>query len=118
MADSENYKRLMKANTEDLRNLARDSDKTIEGYSSMNKEPLARALDEAGVVPPWPAEEDGDTNGGSAADGYQQGTAYPVQPRTPDEFSKLLRNPDVPAEQQTAPRPEDLNPHLYPTRLP
>ena len=45
--------------------------------------------------------------------GFQEGVEYPVMPQTPDEFSALLENPDLPPENQSAPSPEKLNPHLF-----
>jgi len=39
--------------------------------------------------------------------------AYPTMPVTPEDFSQLLPNPDKPAENQSAPSPEQLNPHLF-----
>lgn len=50
--------------------------------------------------------------------GFQEGVAYPVMPETPEEFSQLLDNPDKPPQNQSAPAPENLNPHLFPERLP
>lgn len=50
------------------------------------------------------------------AAGFQEGKAYPKMPVTPDDFAKLLDNPDLPAENQSAPSPEQLNPHLFPKR--
>jgi len=45
--------------------------------------------------------------------GFQEGVAYPTMPVTPEDFSQLLPNPDKPAENQSAPSPEQLNPHLF-----
>jgi hypothetical protein len=45
--------------------------------------------------------------------GFQEGLAYPILPETPEEFAQLLDNPDKPAENQSAPSPEQLNPHLF-----
>lgn len=45
--------------------------------------------------------------------GFQEGKAYPKEPRTPDDFAELLDNPELPAENQAAPSPEKLNPHLF-----
>jgi hypothetical protein len=50
--------------------------------------------------------------------GFQEGVHYPTMPRTPRQFAQLLENPDMPAENQAAPAPEKLNPHLFPNRLP
>lgn len=48
--------------------------------------------------------------------GYQEGAYWPKQPSTPAEFAALLNNPDLPAQFQAAPSPEQLNPHLFPKR--
>ena len=45
--------------------------------------------------------------------GFQEGTAYPPVPVTPEDFANLLPNPEKPAENQSAPSPEQLNPHLF-----
>jgi hypothetical protein len=45
--------------------------------------------------------------------GFQEGVAYPSIPQTPQDFQQLLENPDKPAENQSAPPPEKLNPHLF-----
>jgi hypothetical protein len=45
--------------------------------------------------------------------GFQEGVAYPPVPVTPEDFQRLLPNPDKPAENQSAPSPEQLNPHLF-----
>jgi hypothetical protein len=45
--------------------------------------------------------------------GFQEGVAYPPIPITPQDFRELLANPDKPAENQSAPAPEQLNPHLF-----
>ena len=45
--------------------------------------------------------------------GFQEGINYPLMPQTPEDFRSLLDNPDKPAENQSAPSPEKLNPHLY-----
>lgn len=76
----------------------------IEGRSSMNKEQLVAALRDANVPEP-----EGDTQ----VHGFQEAPYIPPIPTTPDDFAKLLRNPNLPAENQSAPRPEDLNPHLF-----
>jgi hypothetical protein len=59
---------------------------------------------------PWPEEENVDD---AQVSGFQQGTAYPEIPITPDDFQQLLENPELPAENQSAPSPEQLNPHLF-----
>lgn len=46
--------------------------------------------------------------------GFQEGAWYPKQPLTPDDFANLLDNPKLPAQHQSAPSPEQLNPHLFP----
>ena len=45
--------------------------------------------------------------------GFQEGIAYPPIPITPEDFRQLLANPDKRAENQSAPSPEQLNPHLF-----
>lgn len=45
--------------------------------------------------------------------GFQEGVNYPLMPQTRDAFTRLLDNPDKPAENQSAPSPETLNPHLF-----
>lgn len=45
--------------------------------------------------------------------GFQEGRHYPSVPTTPDQFQQLLENPDVAPENQSAPAPEKLNPHLF-----
>jgi len=45
--------------------------------------------------------------------GFQQGVAYPPLPKTRDDFQQLLENPKLPAENQSAPSPEKLNPHIF-----
>lgn len=45
--------------------------------------------------------------------GFQEGVAYPPIPITPEDFRQLLANPDKRAENQSAPSPEQLNPHLF-----
>lgn len=59
---------------------------------------------------PWPDEENVDDGGVS---GFQQGLAYPPVPQTPADFKQLLHNPDLPPENQSAPSPEKLNPHIF-----
>jgi hypothetical protein len=66
---------------------------------------MARKNDEQ----PWPDDENVDTT----VSGFQQGISYPVMPRTPEQFAQLLENPDKPAENQSAPAPEKLNPHIF-----
>jgi hypothetical protein len=58
---------------------------------------------------PWPDEE----NVQPTVSGFQEGVHYPAMPRTPEQFAQLLENPDKPAENQSAPSPEKLNPHLF-----
>lgn len=50
--------------------------------------------------------------------GFQQGRAHPEIPLTADDFAALLDNPELPPQNQSAPSQEQLNPHLFPTRLP
>jgi len=45
--------------------------------------------------------------------GFQQGVEYPPVAVTPDDFARLLKNPALPPENQSAPTPEQLNPHLF-----
>lgn len=45
-------------------------------------------------------------------EGFQEGTVYAKIPQTPNEFRQHLENPELPAERQSAPAPEILNPHL------
>lgn len=99
---------LSKLTLERLRDLA--SEHELEGRSSMNKEELVTALEDLGVTV-------GD-DAVATVRGFQQGLAYPRQPRTAADFQKLLKNPDLPAEYQSAPSMEQLNAHLFPDRLP
>jgi hypothetical protein len=92
-------------NKDDLLQLA--SEHEIEGRSKMSKEELVSALEDLDVV-----------GGTSTVTGFQQGVAYPTMPKTPAQFAQLLENPSLPAENQSAPSPEKLNPHIFPTRLP
>lgn len=50
--------------------------------------------------------------------GPQSAPEYPKVPVTRKDFRALLENPDLPAELQSAPEQEQLNPHLFPSRLP
>lgn len=59
-----------------------------------------------------PAPDEESTDDGGVA-GFQQGTAYPPIPQTPADFKQLLHNPNLPPENQSAPSPEQLNPHLF-----
>lgn len=46
--------------------------------------------------------------------GYQEGKRYPVLPTSPEEVQALLLlNPNKSAQNQSAPSPSKLNPHLY-----
>ncbi len=53
----------------------------------------------------------------AAVSGYQEGVKHPRVQVTPQDFANLLDNPEKPAESQSAPSPEQLNPHLFPERL-
>jgi hypothetical protein len=99
-----------------LRSIA--SEHGIEGYTSLNKSDLIDALVERGVDPPDTTGGGGEALASAVVSGFQQGIAYPMMPRTPDQFATLLENPDLPAANQSAPSPEKLNPHIYPVRLP
>jgi len=55
----------------------------------------------------------GAPEGNMTVSGFQQGLEYPKVPVTPDDFAELLENPDKPAQFQSAPSPEQLNPHLF-----
>lgn len=59
---------------------------------------------------PWPDEENVPD---AQVAGFQQGLRYPKVPVTKEDFAKLLPNPDLPAENQSAPSHEQLNPHLF-----
>jgi hypothetical protein len=61
-------------------------------------------------------DSDGGTNG--IVYGPQNPPPYPDIPRTREDFQQLLENPELPAESQSAPSQEKLNPHLFPVRLP
>lgn len=55
----------------------------------------------------------GVTNGETQVEGFQEGVHYPEIPQTPSQFRKLQDNPDLAPERQSAPSPEQLNPHLF-----
>lgn len=59
------------------------------------------------------AEAIAEEHAAATVSGFQEGTAYPSVPQTPQDFRQLLENPDKPAENQSAPSPEKLNPHLF-----
>lgn len=88
-------------NLETLRTLA--SEHNVEGRSGMSKNQLVAALDELGV----------DAGIDSQVSGFQQGIVYPRVPVTPEHFKRLLDNPAKRPENQSAPAPEQLNPHLF-----
>lgn len=80
------------------------SEHNITGRSNMDKEALIEALEALDVRPPDEI---------SQVSGFQEGVDYPLLPQTADEFKSLLPNPDRPAELQSAPSQEQLNPHLF-----
>jgi hypothetical protein len=45
--------------------------------------------------------------------GFQEGVAYPPIPQTEEDFAQLLINAYKPAQFQSAPPQEQLNPHLF-----
>jgi hypothetical protein len=45
--------------------------------------------------------------------GFRQGMRYPRMPVGLEDFQRLLENPDLPAQNQSAPSPSQLNPHLF-----
>lgn len=96
-----------------LRKLAEDSG--VEDVSRMAKGQLVTALAAVGVTEvPDPVADDAV----GEVSGFQTGLEYPRVPQTREEFRQLLDNPDKPAENQSAPPMDQLNPHLFPTRLP
>jgi len=62
------------------------------------------------------AKKDDDSVG--TVSGFQSGRPYPNAPLTADDFAALLNNPELPPQNQSAPSQEQLNPHLFPARLP
>jgi hypothetical protein len=78
----------------------------VEVTTSMNKDELVTALNEAGVT------EDTTAPAGQVS-GFQQGVYYPPIPVTAKQFSELLDHPETPAQFQAAPSQEQLNPHLF-----
>ncbi len=50
---------------------------------------------------------------GTQVHGFQEGAKFARMPRTPADFANLLDNPDKPAQHQSAPSPEQLNPQLF-----
>lgn len=83
------------------------SEHGLTGYSSLNKSELIKLIEDAGVVEPADIPP-------FQVSGVQTAPHVPPIPRTPRDFAKLLDNPDVPAQNQSAPPQELLNPHLYP----
>lgn len=86
---------------DDLRAIAQEHG--VEVASDATKGEIIEHLEAAGVPEPGTHE----------VAGPQPVRPVPAIPVTEQEFRQLLRNPDLPPEQQSAPSLDQLNPHLF-----
>jgi hypothetical protein len=89
-----------------LRDLARDNG--VKNVHDLTRPDLISALEEKKVEP----------LASNILSGPQDAPHFPKIPITEADFRQLLPNPDLPPERQSAPSQEQLNPHLFPNRLP